>query len=179
MTFATGEFRDAQNIISGPQHWAASPHSLHCVNFLFCSHWLLFSWQCLWVGSRSHEIPFPNLCLSPALHQQTLNKPVALLLWLRLFSNITIICGLSVASGGSIFWRGSASPVLQELLGELTANRFSLPWCGLMSNSAQWELTSWQTQSISGGWGAGEKNVSCTCLQETENNFTDGPAKLL
>lgn len=134
-------------------------------------------WQCLCVGYRSREVPIPALSLPPA--QQTLKKPVALSPWHKLFSNTTIICGCFVASWGSIFWSGSASPLPQELLEELTANRFSLPQCGLMSNSAQWELTSWQTRSVNGGCGGGEENVSCTRLQETESNFTDGPEKLL
>lgn len=65
--------------------------------------------------------------LPPILYQQTLKKPLVFSSWLNLFSNISVICGLPIASIGSNFWRGSASPLLQELLEELTANRFSLP----------------------------------------------------
>lgn len=118
-------------------------------------------WQCLCVGYRSHEVPISALSFPPA--RQTLKKLVALPPWHKLFPNTTIIRGCFVASWGSIFWSGPASPLPQELLEELTANRFSLPRCGLMSNRAQWELTSWQTRSVNGGCGVGGRE----CLLHT------------
>lgn len=160
-------------------HQAASLHNLHHVNFLFFSHQLLVLVAMSVHGIQEPRGPHPSSQPSPCPAQQTLKKHVALPPWLKLFSNTTIIHGCFVTSWGSIVWSGSASPLPQELLEELTANRFSLPRCGLMSNSAQWELTSWQTWSVNGRWGGGEENVSCARLQETESNFTDGPAMLL
>lgn len=146
-----------RTLFQGPLHWAASLHNLSCVNFLFFSCCLLVLAAVFVHGIQESWEPYPSSQHSPWPFQQTPKKPVALPPSLELFSITIIICGCLDASWGSMFWRGSASPLSQELLEELTANRFSLPQCGLMSNSAQWELTSWQTQSISGGWRSGER----------------------
>lgn len=146
-----------RTLFQGPLHWAASLHNLSCGNFLFFSHWLLFLLAMFVHGIHESWGPYPRSQCSSWPTQQTPKKPVALPPSLKLSSITIIICGCLDASWGSVFWSGSASPLSRELLEELTANRFSLPQCGLMSNSAQWELTSWQTQSISGGWGRGER----------------------
>lgn len=146
-----------RTLFQGPLQWAASLHNLSCVNFLFFSHWLLVLVVMFVHGIQESWGTYPSSQCSPWPAQQIPKKPVALPPSLKLFSLTIIICGCLDASWGSMFWSGSASPLSQELLEELTANRFSLPQCGLMSNSAQWELTSWQTQSISGGWGRGER----------------------
>lgn len=166
-----------RTLFRGPLHWAASLHNLSSVNFLFFSHWLLVLVAMFVHGIQELWRSYPSSqCSWPA--QQTPKKSVAMPPSLKLFSITIIICSCLDASWGNMFLSGSASPLSQELLEELTANRFSLPQCGLMSNSAQWELTSWQTQSISGGWW-GRGNISYERLQETQSNFTDGLEKLL
>lgn len=179
MTFTTGEARDAQDIIPGP-----TPPNCIPAQPPPCRLPLLQSLAnglgghvCVWdPGAMMFPTQLPAF---PLPCPTDLKETGSVATWLKLFSNTTIICGRFVASWGRMFWSGSATPLPQELLVELTANRFSLLRCGLMSNSAQWELTSWQTRSVSGGWGGGEENVSYACIQGTASSFTDGPAMLL
>lgn len=158
MTFASWEARDAQNIIPGPTPLScvpAQPQLCKLPLFQLLSAGLGSS-VCAWDSGVMRALPqLSAFSLTlPTDPKETCG--FATLSW-ALFYLTIIICGCLDASWGSMFWRGSASPLSQELLEELTANRFSLPQCGLMSNSAQWELTSWQTQSISGGWRSGER----------------------